>query len=275
VSTSKALIAVLVWSSLTVLPLSVIAQEKVAPASSAVATDTNECVQPEPVVPISDIDGRFEKAAGFLTRRIEIKTVHNSRSVNSQAVCRLGAREKFDMFVRDGSEPLTFVTAAFEGGWAFVNNNDAGFGRGSSGYGKRWAAALADSASGNFLGTFLYPSLFREDPRFYRQLNGSRRWRLGHAVAHVFIARADSGASAPNYSELFTIASSATLQNMYHPGNRRGFGPVTARAGVAVATDMGNDVVREFWPDITRRLRLPFLRHGSTTRGSAAHEGVH
>jgi hypothetical protein len=42
-----------------------------------------------------------------------------------------------------------------------------------------------------------------------------------------------------------------------------------------VATDMGNDVVREFWPDITRRLRLPFLRHGSTTRGSAAHEGVH
>lgn len=228
--------------------------------------ETNECVQPAPLIPVSDIDGRFEKAAAFLTHRIEIKTVHKLYSGKGPSICRLGASDKFAVFIRDSSEPLTFITTAVEAGWAHASNDDSAFGPGVSGYGQRWGAALADSASESFLGTFVYPSLFREDPRFYRQLNGGGKQRLGHALTHVFVARADSGRRMPNYSELFTIASSIALQNVYHPGNRRGFGPAAPRLGALLGTDMGSDVVREFWPEIARKVKLPFLRRG-VTRG--------
>ena len=48
------------------------------------------------------------------------------------------------------------------------------------------------------------------------------------------------------------------LSNLYHPGNRRGFGPVAEEVSFNVAEDMGFDIVREFWPEISRKLNLPF-----------------
>lgn len=45
---------------------------------------------------------------------------------------------------------------------------------------------------------------------------------------------------------------------MYHPGNLRGFVPAARRVGYGVMEDMGFDVLREFWPEIARKFRLPF-----------------
>jgi hypothetical protein len=257
VSTCKALIMAAIWSSVTFLSQHANAQQD---AAITPVGDSNVCVQPAPLVPVSDIDSRFDKIAAFLTRRIEIKTVHKPYSGKGPPICKLGAREKFGAFVRDGSEPLTFVVAAFEAGLAQVNKDDSAFGTGAGAYGKRLGAALADSASASFLGTFLYPSIFKEDPRFYRQADGSFKRRLGHALTRVFLVRSDSGGWMLNCSELLTTASSTALQSVYHPGNRGGFGPAATRAGLFVATDMGTDVVREFWPDVTRKAKLPFLR---------------
>jgi hypothetical protein len=62
----------------------------------------------------------------------------------------------------------------------------------------------------------------------------------------------------PNYSQWLGTASAVTLANTYHPGNRRGVGPAAQRVGFSIAQDIGFDVLREFWPEISRRLNLPF-----------------
>jgi hypothetical protein len=61
-----------------------------------------------------------------------------------------------------------------------------------------------------------------------------------------------------NYSEWLGTASAVALSNAYHPGNQRGFAPAARLAGYSILTDMGYDTLREFWPEISRKFKLPF-----------------
>jgi hypothetical protein len=64
-----------------------------------------------------------------------------------------------------------------------------------------------------------------------------------------------------NFSEWFGTVSSKTVSNLYHPGNPRGFGPTVNRVGFSVGNDMAWDVLREFWPEIAHKFKLPFRTH--------------
>lgn len=61
-----------------------------------------------------------------------------------------------------------------------------------------------------------------------------------------------------NFSEWFATTSSVVVANTYHPDNRRGVAPVAGWVAEDVAEDVGFDVLREFWPEISRKFRLPF-----------------
>lgn len=173
-------------------------------------------------------------------------------------MCALDAGGKFDLFVSNSFEPVTFVGAGFSAAIAQAENNDAAFGQGLAGYGKRYGVALTDSISSDFFHTFAFPALFRQDPRYYRRLEGSTGERCAHAISHVFVAHSDSGGKMFNFSEWAGTVASIALANTYHPGNKRGFGPAATGVGTSVGTDMGFDLLREFWPEIVHKFRLPF-----------------
>jgi hypothetical protein len=61
-----------------------------------------------------------------------------------------------------------------------------------------------------------------------------------------------------NFSEWLGAATTVALSNTYHTDNERGFAPAAQRVSIGIAQDMGFDVLREFWPEISRKLRLPF-----------------
>lgn len=192
----------------------------------------------------------------YFSRKPEIRTVHPYR--HGLTVCALEASEKFHLFIQDSIEPTTFVGAALDSGFAQAGNDDPSLGQGTAGYAKRYGAALADSVSSGFFHTYLFPIVFRQDPRYYRRLEGSPGARLGHAVSHVFVAESDSGRKMFNFSQWVGTTASTTLSNTYHPTNSRGIGPVSRRVGVSIAGDMGFDVLREFWPEVVHKLKLPF-----------------
>lgn len=230
------------------------------PAASDQAGPAQEepCVQPARLFSAADYKGPFNKTVAYFSRKLEIKTVHAPHRREKQKLCGLGASDKFDLFVSNTFEPVTFVGAGFNSAIAQAENNDAAFGQGMAGYGKRYGAAFADTASSDFFHTFAFPALFRQDPRYYRQLEGGAGQRFRHAVFHAFVARSDSGQKMFNYSEWFGTVSAAALANTYHPGNRRGAGPMAQRCGISIASDMGFDVLREFWPEIVHKMKLPF-----------------
>src|SRR3989441_8521604 len=95
----------------------------------------------------------------------------------------------------------------------------------------------------------MYPSIFSEDPRYYRLAHGSGGRRLLHAVEHVFLAHRDNGKRMFNFSEWLGTTSAVVLSNVYHPGNERGFAPAAELVGYSIITDVGFDVLREFWPE--------------------------
>ncbi len=221
------------------------------------AAETSFCIQPAKLYSAADYEGPLKKIVVYFARKPEIKTVHpHSRS--GLTLCALDASEKFHLFTQDTIEPVTFIGAAFDAGLAQAEDNDPSFGQGTAGYAKRYGAALTDSVSSGFFHTFLFPVVFRQDPRYYRKLEGKVPARFGHALSHVFVAKSDSGRKAFNFSEWLGTTSSVLLSNSYHPGNSRGVGAASQRIGVSIAWDAGFDTLREFWPEIVHRLKLPF-----------------
>lgn len=219
------------------------------------------CAKPEEPFNMDDYDGPFNRLVARISQKVDRVTVHAPHHRTSLRPCSLDAGEKFKLFVDDTMDPVNFVSATWEAGIDQAENSDPTYGQGAAGYGKRYVAELADNATGSFFGIFLYPAIFRQDPRYYRLGHGPVEERLGHALRHRFVAVSDSGKHVINYPEWFSVVSTKLVTNLYHPGNPRGFGPTAERVGFSVANDMGWDVLREFWPEIAHKFKLPFRTH--------------
>ena len=216
------------------------------------------CLQPASSVSWQDYNGPLAKTVGLFGRKIDRSTVQSPHYKPGNVFCTLTVKGKFLLFVGDTLDPVTFITAGFNAGIDQAQNNDPQFGQGAAGYSKRFAADFTDQASGSFFGLFLYPTIFHEDSRYYRLGRGSTGRRICHAVEHIAVAHSENGGEMPNLANWFATVSTASLSNLYHPGNRRGFDPTAESVGWGFASQAGFLVLREFWPEIAKKFKLPF-----------------
>jgi hypothetical protein len=158
------------------------------------------------------------------------------------------------------------VGAAFNAGIGQAQNSDPKFGQEFGGYSKRFAAMVADQANSAFFKDLVYPTVFSQDPRYYRLGRGSAARRVAHALSHVIIAHRENGSSVFNYTEWLGTATTVALSSTYHGSREHGVAPYAESGAIGIANDAGFDVLREFWPDIVRKLKLPFRTpHQPTT----------
>ncbi len=162
------------------------------------------------------------------------------------------AKDKFELFVRNTVNPFQIISTAAVAGIDQAANNYPSWGQGAEGYGKRFAANYADTASSEFFSTFLFPALLRQDSRYFRKEKGGFGPRFGYAVSRIFVTRTDSGKNAPNASFWLGSVASAGLGNAYYPAADQGIGLTFERAGYNIGTSAGFNVAREFWPDVVR-----------------------
>jgi hypothetical protein len=160
----------------------------------------------------------------------------------------LNPNEKFRLFATDASRPYQFVAASAVSGISMTSHENRGFGQGGEGFAKRFGAAMGDEASSAFFGEFLYPSLFRQDPRYFRRETGSGGERFGYAISRVVVTRGDSGKSQFNFSKLLGAMSSGALANAYYPDSERTVGRTFTTIGINLGTAAGLNLVKEFWP---------------------------
>jgi len=226
------------------------------------------CLEPPPMVRLEDYDGPLKKVVGTFARPLERKAVHPLQYKPGAKLCTLKLRDKFRLFVQDSFDPVTFLATGFNAGLDQAEDSDHSYGQGAEGYGRRFGGEFADQASSRFFKDFVYPSLFSEDPRYYRLARGSARSRFLHAVEHAVVAHRDDGTRMFNFSEWLGTASTVVLSNTYHRDNERGFGPAAQRVTYSILQDIGFDLLREFWPEISRKLKLPF--RGEPKPGSAS-----
>jgi hypothetical protein len=205
-----------------------------------------------------DYDGPLQKVVGAFGRRLERKTAHVPHYKPGVVLCVLSPHDKFLLSVRETFDPVTLLGIGYNAGISQAENDDPSYGQGGKGYGRRFGAGLSDAASSQFLKDFLYPTIFSQDPRYYRLGHGSTRKRFVHALEHSVVAHREDGTYMFNFTEWLGTTSAVVLSNTYHPDNKRGMGPTATRLGYNVAGDIGFDMLREFWPEIARKFRFPF-----------------
>lgn len=164
----------------------------------------------------------------------------------------LTSGQKFKLAVQYFN-PYTFVFVAGEAGVNQALDSPSEYGQGAEGYGKRYGAGFADGLTASIFITGLYPSLLRQDPRYYRLGDGGFSHRVGYAVSRILVTRQDSGRKAFNVSEVLGSFSSSALAVTYYPRSQRDFSDVAERAGIQFAFDAGFNVLKEIYPDIGRK----------------------
>jgi hypothetical protein len=229
-----------------------------APPEETMRNMAAPCLQPPPLVKWADYRGPLQKVAGIFARKLERKSAHPRHYKPGTLFCSFAVKDKFALLVHDTFDPASFFSAGFNASLDQAANRDPTFGQGAAGYGRRYAADFAGQSTWRFFKDFAYPTAFSEDPRYYRLGHGGTGKRLFHAAAHTFIAYRDSGKYMFNYSEWLGTVSAVALNSAYHPGDVLGFTPVVRQVGFSFIQDAGFDVLREFWPEIARKLRMPF-----------------
>ena len=163
---------------------------------------------------------------------------------------------KFKVVARGSFDYGDFVWFGLLAGISQAENGEAGYGHGAAGYGKRYGAYFADGITENFMVGAVLPSLLKQDPRYYQSGQGKFLHRLGYAVSRIMITRTDSGGKQFNYSEIFGSAISAGISTYsYHPHADRTLSNTASVWGTQVGYDTIAIVLKEFWPDIRRKLR--------------------
>lgn len=164
----------------------------------------------------------------------------------------LSAGQKFKLAVQY-LNPYTFFFVAAEAGVNQARNEPREYGQGAAGYGQRYGAAFGDGLTASIFITGVYPSLLRQDPRYYRLGDGGFSHRAGYAASRIFVTRQDSGRKAFNFSEVLGSFTSSAIGATYYPESQRNFSGVAERAGIQFAFDAGFNVLKEFYPDIQRK----------------------
>jgi hypothetical protein len=190
---------------------------------------------------------------------------------NAGRVPPLTTRQKFAVVTRGSFDYVQYPWYAFLSGISQAEDSEPGFGQGAAGYAKRFGTSFADGTIENFMTGAILPSLLHQDPRYFQSGHGTVWHRTWYAMSRNLITRTDSSNNQFNYSEVVGGALSAAISTYsYHP---RSHLFATTTPGVyrfvpsdrtvpntakVWATQYGYDtmtlVVKEFWPDIHRKL---------------------
>ena len=267
--------------SLLYLPLA--AQEATPPSASDSRAQDPAATQQLPASDKdknSDKDKDKKKDAQDATGQGKVAGTSNDRLLfalpnfltlqNGGHVPPLTTKQKFAVVARGTFDYVQYPWWAFLSAINQADDSEPGFGQGWESYGKRYGTTAADSTIENFMTGAIFPSILRQDPRFFQSGEGGFIRRTWYAATRIVVTRSDAGHPQFNYSEVLGSALSAAIANYsYHPKstyistptNPHLFVPSdrtlknTAKVwGTQVSYDTMTIVIKEFWPDIHRKL---------------------
>ena len=171
----------------------------------------------------------------------------------SQEGTVLTAPQKLHIASQDSFDYPTVILAGVFAGLGQWTNEQPSFGQGMKGYAHRLVTNYADQSLGNMFTEGVFPVLLHEDPRYFRRGTGSVLSRTGYALSRVLVTHKDSGGRRFNYSEWLGNAGAVAISNAYYPDSRMASENAT-KLLTLVGTDAVSQVLKEFWPDIKRKL---------------------
>jgi hypothetical protein len=164
----------------------------------------------------------------------------------------LTAGQKFHLFAKGTVDPFNWFAIGLQAGISQAENEFPAYGQGAAGFGKRYGAALADSTSSGFFANFFYPTILKQDPRYFRLGEGTIKHRIVYSLAQEFVCRTDKGTRQVNLSNIFGAFTAGGVSNLYYPPSDRGFSLTMSRSAISLLYGSTGGLISEFWPDIDR-----------------------
>jgi len=197
---------------------------------------------------------KLEKETGTINDRI-FEVLPNYGTVeSSNAAPPLRSGQKFRLATASVFDWAAYPFNGLLAGIGQAKNDPKAWGQGWGAYGKRYGASFADNSIGTYMTTAVFPSLLKEDPRYYQMGKGTFRHRSVYALSRLFVTRTDSGHHRFNYSESVGNATAAAISNIYHPAEDRTASRNANTFVFLVLYDGLSNEIREFWPDIRRKV---------------------
>ena len=197
---------------------------------------------------------KLEKETGTVNDRIFTVMPNYGTVETAGTLPPMTTGQKFRTATASAFDYFAFPFNAALAGIDQANNSPKSWGQGWGAYGKRFGASFADNSIGTYMTVAIFPSILKEDPRYYQLGKGGFKKRAWHGVSRLFVTRTDAGGTRFNYSEAFGNASAAAFSNVYHAEEDRTLGRNLETYGMLYMWDGLSNELKEFWPDIRRKV---------------------
>jgi hypothetical protein len=234
-------------------------QQSASTGDSATQPDafTQSKTQQAALTPAQDptpADQKTDSSEGKQTKRM-FGVVPNFAAVDANTeMPPLTTKGKFTLATQDSGDYSAFIWTGIIAGQSMALKSYPELHQGLAGYSRYYWRAFVDQASGSFFTEAIVPALTHEDPRYYTLGHGGFFRRAGYSLSRVVLTKTDSGGTSFNYSEIVGNGFEAGLSNLYYPPEERSLRNTAVNWAAQIEAATINNVVREFWPDIRRKI---------------------
>jgi hypothetical protein len=162
----------------------------------------------------------------------------------------LTTKLKFQLAWKSTTDVVTIAGVGFLAGLQQAGDQYPEFGQGTKGYAKRFGAAYGDTVASTFLSGAIFPTIFKQDPRYFYRGNGNTKKRLLYAISNSVWCKGDNGRWQVNYSNIAGSVSGAALASTYYPSENQGL-DILSNSLIRMGESSLAGVIQEF---VLRRL---------------------
>jgi hypothetical protein len=196
---------------------------------------------------------QFDGSNSYQAQRQEMPRLRSLPDAPS--VQRAPQAGKFQMFVNEARSPLTLGAVGVNAAIMRETDSEHVTPGTQPGLTTFYKEALIQKESSAFFGRYLYPSLLKQDPRYYPSTSGSFLGRATYAVSRILITRRDSGERTLNTSYFLGVLTSVAIATAYRPYWARSASSTFKTFGSTIGSDAGINLFQEFRPEIRQMVK--------------------
>lgn len=167
-------------------------------------------------------------------------------------------REKYILAYHQTVDFSAHIGNLFQAALQQASDGQPHYGQGWGPYAQRFGAAEADQVTSAFFIFGFLPHVLKQDPRYFRQGQGSPWSRIAYAASRTVIARTDAGNSTFNTPQVLGQLLQQGISTAYYPPQDRSVNGVFQNWGINLAYNCAYNALKEYYPDF---LRWTFHRH--------------
>ena len=168
---------------------------------------------------------------------------------------RLSVKEKLQYDARHFVDPENIVYAGIGAALDQARDRPSEWGEGWGSYAQRYGSHLGQYGIQRSI-MFVVQAVNHEDARYFRSTRTSVKGRVGDAFLHTIWRHDDSGGMMPAFSEFIGDYGAAAISRSWWPQRFHTGSAIFVAGSDTMLIDAGINLLREFAPDVKRRLHL-------------------